>query len=257
MGAVDVRTHRPPSAAVPGVVVGRRAMKDLISTVGVGAVLASSVMLAAIADAQSPQPGQVAATISGIAPVPVGPLIDNRDVGIGGSAGLRYAPTTAAPLAIRVELSGLLPSSHDRGGPSVATQVTNGSSAIFAAGGPEFDIPAMSGHFYTTAAAGIAHIWGSSSASNSTDTPLFGAFYTLTTRQVTNFAWGAGGGFITPRSRSGFAGDISVHYDDLGRATYTTSYPSLATGQGTVMTKAYATTGRHRVTFVAPTLGVS
>ena len=157
-------------------------------------------MAPATTDAQAAGSGVVAVMISGAVPVPVGPLVDNRNVGVGGIAGLRYAPAASSPFAIRLEVSGLFPSSHDNGLPNVTPHVTNGSSAVFATTGPELDIPAASGRFYATAAAGVAHIWASSSASNSVNTPLFGPFSTLTTRQATNFAWGGGGGFITPVS---------------------------------------------------------
>ncbi len=222
-----------------------------------GAAIASNVMLAAITDAQPARSGVVTATFSGIVPVPVGPLVDNRDVGIGGVAGIRYAVAPSSPFAMRLELAGLLPSSHDNGLPNATPHIINGSSALFGTVGPEFDIPAMSGHFYTTAAAGVAHIWASSSASNPGTTPEFGPYSTLTKRQATNFAWAAGGGFVTVRSHSGFAGDISLRYYDLGRATYATLYPGGSFPLSSVVTKPYATIGRHQTTLVAPSIGLS
>lgn len=221
-----------------------------------GAAIASNVMLAAITDAQPARSGVVTGTFSGIVPVPVGPLVDNRDVGIGGVAGIRYAMAPSSPFAMRLELAGLLPSSHDNGLPNVTPHITNGNSAAFLTAGPEFDIPATNGHFYTTAVAGLAHVWAWSSAASG-PTPDFGPYYTMTKRQATNFAWGAGGGFVTVRSHSGFAGDISLRYYDLGRATYATLYPGGSFPLGSIVTKPNTTIGRHQTTLIAPSIGVS
>jgi hypothetical protein len=221
----------------------------------VGAVIVSSTVVAAIAHGQSGKPGTVTATISGIVPVPVGPLIDNRDAGVGLTAGLRYVPAALSHFASRLELSGLPASAHDNGAPNSSPTVSNGSSALFATMGPELDIPAGNGHFYTTAMAGIAHIWASSSAISGA-TPDFGPYYTFTERQATNIAWGGGAGFVTARSSSGLAGEIGLRYYDLGRATYVTSYPSV-TFFPDFVTKAYSTTGHHRTTFLAPSIGLS
>jgi hypothetical protein len=77
----------------------------------VGAAIALSIMVPAVTAAQGAGSGVVAVTISGTVPVPVGQLVDNRNVGVGGIGGLRYAPAASSPFAIRPEVAGLLPSS--------------------------------------------------------------------------------------------------------------------------------------------------
>ncbi len=231
-------------------------MSRYLRAVVAGGAIASSIMSAATTNAQPAPSGVVTATISGIVPVPLGPLKDNRDVGFGGTAGVRYAPAASSHFAIRLEVSGLLPSTHDNGRPNVTPHVMNGSSALFATVGPEFDIPAASGHFYTTASAGVAHIWASSSASNDGFTPAFGPYYTLTNRQTTNFAWGGGAGFVTPRSGFGLACDVGLRYYDVGRATYSTLYPGGSSLPG-IVAQPYSTIGHHRTTFLAPSVGLS
>jgi hypothetical protein len=189
-------------------------------------------------------------------PVPIGPLVDNRNVGVGGELALRYAPTVLPNAALRLELSGLLPSSHDNGGTDQnTTLVANGSSALIAMAGPEFDVSSWGGHFYTTATAGAARIWATSAAS-SMATPAYGPFATVTGREATNFAWSGGGGFVTSRSSAGLAGEFGLRYYDLGRATYVTSYPAFIFGAGTPVA-ARATVGHHRTTFLAPSIGLS
>jgi hypothetical protein len=202
------------------------------------------------------QAGTLTAAVAGIVPVPIGPLVDNRNVGVGGELALRYAPTVLPNAALRLELSGLLPSSHDNGGTNQnTTLVANGSSALIAMAGPEFDVSSWGGHFYTTATAGAARIWATSAAS-SMATPAYGPFATVTGREATNFAWSGGGGFVTTRSSGGLAGDFGLRYYDLGRATYVTLYPSHIFGAGTLIA-ARETIGNHRTTLLAPSIGLS
>jgi hypothetical protein len=202
------------------------------------------------------QAGTLTAAVAGVVPVPIGPLVDNRNAGVGGELVLRYAPAAVPNAAVRLELSGLLPSSHDNGGTDQnTTLVANGSSALIAMAGPEFDVASLGGHFYTTATAGAARIWATSAAS-SLATPAYGPFATVTGREATNFAWSGGGGFVTSRSSAGLAGDFGLRYYDLGRATYVTSYPAFIFGAGTPVA-ARATVGHHRTTLLAPSIGLS
>jgi hypothetical protein len=204
----------------------------------------------------SAQAGTLTAAVAGVVPVPIGPLVDNRNVGVGGELVLRYAPPAVPNAAVRLELSGLLPSSHDNGGTNQnTTLVANGNSALIAMAGPEFDAASWGGHFYTTATAGAARIWATSAAS-SMATPAYGPFATVTGREGTNFAWSGGGGFVTSRSSGGLAGDFGLRYYDLGRATYVTSYPSHIFGAGTLIA-ARETIGHHRTTLLAPSIGLS
>src|SRR5579863_1166139 len=202
------------------------------------------------------QAGTLTAAVAGVVPVPIGPLVDNRNVGVGGELALRYAPAALPNAAVRLELSGLLPSSHDNGGTDQnTTLVANGSSALIAMAGPEFDVASFCGHAYTTATAGAARIWATSAAS-SLPTPAYGPFATMTGRAATNFAWSGGGGFVTGRSSGGLAADFGLRYYDLGRATYVTSYPAFIFGAGTPVA-ARATVGHHRTTLLAPSIGLS
>jgi hypothetical protein len=202
------------------------------------------------------QAGTLQAAVAGIVPVPIGPLVDNRNVGVGGEFALRYAPAALPNAALRLELSGLLPSSHDNGGTNQnTTLVANGSSALIAMAGPEFDVASLGGHFYAAATAGAARIWATSAASSG-PTPAYGPFATVTGREATNFAWSGGGGFVTSRPTAGLAGDFGLRYYDLGRATYVTSYPAFIFGAGTPVA-ARATVGHHRTTLLAPSIGLS
>ena len=202
------------------------------------------------------QAGTLTAAVAGVVPVPIGPLVDNRNVGVGGELALRYAPVAWPNAALRLELSGLLPSSHDNGGTNQnTTLVANGSSALIAMAGPEFDVASFSGHFYTTATAGAARIWATSAASSG-PTPAYGPFATVTGVEATNFAWSGGGGFVTSRSSGGLAGDFGLRYYDLGRATYVTSYPAHIFFPDTPIA-ARATVGHHRTTLLAPSIGLS
>jgi hypothetical protein len=204
----------------------------------------------------SAQAGTLTAAVSGIVPVPIGPLVDNRNVGVGGQLALRYAAAAVPNAALRLELSGLLPSSHDNGGNNQnTTLVANGSSALMAMVGPEFDVASFGGHFYTTATAGAARIWATSAASSG-PTPAYGPFATVTGVEATNFAWSGGGGFVTSRSSGGLAGDFGVRYYDLGRATYVTSYPAHIFFPDTPIA-ARATVGHHRTTLLTPSIGLS
>ena len=130
----------------------------------------------------SAQAGTLTAAVAGVVPVPIGPLVDNRNVGVGGQLALRYAAAAVPNAALRLELSGLLPSSHDNGGTDQnTTLVANGSSALMAMAGPEFDVASFGGHFYTTATAGAARIWATSAASSG-PTPAYGPFAATTGR---------------------------------------------------------------------------
>jgi hypothetical protein len=203
------------------------------------------------------QAGTLTAAVSGIAAVPIGPLIGNRGVGGGAAFGLRYAPASLPNVAMRLELSGLWPSSRVISSPADESAiVANGSSTLSLMAGPEFDVPIAGGHVYTTATAGAAHLWATSSAS-SAPTPAFGPFNTTTDRQATNFAWSGGGGFMTRRSSTGVAGVLAIQYYDLGRATYVTSYPAQYITFNNTTTAASSTVAHHRVTFLAPTIGLS
>jgi hypothetical protein len=218
-----------------------------------GAVIVCSGVTAIGAGAQA---GTLQAAVAGVVPVPIGPLVDNRNAGVGGELALRYAPAALPNAALRLELSGLLPSSHDNGGTNQnTTLVANGSSALIAMAGPEFDVASFGGHFYTTATAGAARIWATSAASSG-PTPAYGPFATVTGVEATNFAWSGGGGFVTSRSSAGLAADFGLRYYDLGRATYVTSYPAFIFGAGTPVA-ARATVGHHRMTLLAPSIGLS
>jgi hypothetical protein len=218
-----------------------------------GAVIVCSGVTAIGAGAQA---GTLQAAVAGVVPVPIGPLVDNRNAGVGGELALRYAPAALPNAALRLELSGLLPSSHDNGGTNQnTTLVANGSSALIAMAGPEFDVASFGGHFYTTATAGAARIWATSAASSG-PTPAYGPFATVTGVEATNFAWSGGGGFVTSRSSAGLAADFGLRYYDLGRATYVTSYPAFIFGAGTPVA-ARATVGHHRTTLLAPSIGLS
>jgi hypothetical protein len=218
-----------------------------------GAVIVYAGVIPAVAGAQA---GTLQAAVAGIVPVPIGPIVDNRNVGVGGELALRYAPVALPNAALRLELSGLLPSSHDNGGTDQnTTLVANGSSALMAMAGPEFDVASLGGHFYATATAGAARIWATSAASSG-PTPAYGPFATVTGVEATNFAWSGGGGFVTSRSSAGLAGDFGLRYYDLGRATYVTSYPAFIFGEGTPVA-ARATVGHHRTTVLAPSIGLS
>jgi hypothetical protein len=221
------------------------------------AVAGPAIICAVFATNASAQAGTLTAAVSGIVPVPIGPLVDNRNVGVGGQLALRYAPVAVPNAAVRLEVSGLLPSSHDNGGTNQnTTVVANGSSALIAMAGPEFDVASLGGHFYTTATAGGARIWATSAAS-SAPTPAYGPFATVTGREATNFAWSGGGGFVTSRSNAGLAGDFGLRYYDLGRATYVTSYPAFSFGAEQTPVAARSTVGHHRTTLLAPSIGLS
>jgi len=229
-------------------------VKPYTSVVLAGAVIMYAGVTPTGANAQA---GTLQAAVAGIVPVPIGPLVDNRNVGVGGDLTLRYAPTALPNAALRLELSGLLPSSHDNGGTDQnTTLVANGSSALIAMAGPEFDVASWGGHFYTTATAGAARIWATSAAS-SLATPAYGPFATMTGREATNVAWSGGGGFVTSRSSAGIAGDFGLRYYDLGRATYVTSYPSYLFSTEQIPVAARSTVGHHRTTFLAPSIGMS
>jgi hypothetical protein len=224
-------------------------------------VVAGAVVFAgAISDRAEAQAGTLSGAVSGIVPVPVGPLVDNRDVGVGGSVALRYAPPMQSQFAVRLELAGLLPSSHDNGATDESTVVANGSTALSLMAGPEFDVAAPTGHFYTTMTAGADRVWSTSSASSG-PTPAYGPFYTMTGQAATNFAWSGGGGYVTGRTSGGLAAELGVRYYDFGRVAYVTTYPGGRTlvggANGVFPSSPYSTTSHHHMTFVAPSIGVS
>jgi hypothetical protein len=203
------------------------------------------------------QAGTLTAAVSGIVPIPVGSLVHNRGVGGGGALALRFGPATLPDVAVRLELSGLLPASTVNSPSDQSPVVANGSNAVIAMAGPEFDVPSWGGHFYTTGTAGAARIWSSSHAVAGA-TPGGGEpFSTMTTRVGTNFAWSGGGGYVTRRTRGGIAGDFGLRYSDLGDATYVTSYPGGTFGINSTVYPGASTVARHRVTFLAPSLGLS
>ncbi len=150
-----------------------------------GPVFLCSLVSSNSAGAQVAQAGTVTAAISGIVAVPTGALIGNRGVSGGGAIAFRYAPTALSDVAMRVELSGLWPSSRDNNPPDQSTVTANGSSTLSLLAGPELERAALGGHFYATVTAGAAHIWATSSAS-SLPTPAYGPFNTTTGRQATN-----------------------------------------------------------------------
>ncbi len=132
-----------------------------MSVLVAGAVMLSGGLVPSSGGAQA---GPLSAVVSGLVPIPVGPLVNNRSVGAGGTAALRYSPETVSWLGIRFELSGLPSSSHDPGGDAESEgKIETGTSTLFATAGPEFDIPAGRGHFYTTATGGVARLWEASS----------------------------------------------------------------------------------------------
>lgn len=187
----------------------------------------------------SAQAGTLTAAVSGIAAVPLGQLIDNRYTGPGVSGGVRYVPTSAAPGAIRLDLS-WLPASVRMLSPSDS----HGSSELFATAGPEFDLPAWHGHFYTVATAGVARIW-TSMISFQPDQPAGVPPYTGPrggTPGGTNFAWSGGVGYVTPRAILGMAGDIGLRYYDLGYAAYVNPFSGPT---------------HYRTTFLAPSIGLN
>lgn len=220
-----------------------------------GPVLLCSLFSSGSTGAQVAQAGTLTAAISGIVAVPTGALIGNRGISGGGAIAFRYAPTALSDVAMRVELSGLWPSSRDNNPPDESTVTANGNSTLSLLAGPEFERAALGGHFYATVTAGAAHIWATSSAS-SAPTPAYGPFNTTTGRQATNFAWSSGGAFMTRRSSAGVAGIFGVQYYDLGQATYVTTIPRLTFFPDTPI-PAHSTSAHHRVTFVAPSIGLS
>ena len=225
--------------------------KRLVCAAG---VLLSSIGCATIARAQAAQTSAATVLLSGVVPIPVGPLVNNRGSTPGANLGFRLVPSPGAPLAIRLDVYGLPSSAYDNSRPNYTLSVANGGSAVFGMVGPEVDIPARLGHYFVTATAGAARIWSSSAATNGTN-PGFGPWSTTTDRSATNFAWGIGGGFVTPRfHRGGLAGEVGLRYFDLGRSTYVTTFPALTNGP--LHTTGYTTTGRHETTMIAPSIGV-
>jgi hypothetical protein len=221
-----------------------------------GAVILCSAFSPVGAGAQA---GTLTAAVAGILPVPAGSLVGNRDVGIGGVVALRYAPAALQNVAVRLELSGLLPSSRVNSPANESPVVANGSSELFATAGPEFDMASWGGHFYTMATVGAARIWSSSNAS-SPATPAGGLPFDITnTREEINFAWSGGAGFVTRRSSAGVAADFGLRYYDLGPATYVTTFPGgVGLKSGTEgFFPGTTTVARHRVTFLAPSIGLS
>ncbi len=212
-------------------------MKPHMCAAAAGAVILCGAFAPRDAGAQA---GTLTAAVSGIVAVPVGQLLDNRDVGPGASVGVRYVPTSLADVAIRLDLSGLPASSH-----TISPFVSNGSSELFATAGPEFDLPAWNGHIYTTATAGAARIWTSSTAPVPLPPggiPSSRIPPSSTTGGGTNFAWSGGAGFVTGRSSAGIAGDFGLRYYDLGSAAYVNTYAAVE---------------HHRTTFLAPSIGLN
>jgi opacity protein-like surface antigen len=223
-----------------------------MSVLVAGAVILSSGLVPSSGGAQA---GPLSAAVSGLVPIPVGPLINNRSVGVGATVALRYSPETVSWLGIRFELSGLPSSSHDPGGdPNVIGKVENGSSTLFATAGPEFDIPVGSGHFYTTATGGVARLWESSV--RRFDGGPEGPLSAVASGRATNFVWSGGGGFVMPLS-SPLSADIGVRYYDLGGVTYTTPFvnTSLPTPHPPLLPP--PTVRRHQATMFAPSIGLT
>lgn len=220
-------------------------------------VILSSAIACATAHAQT---GAFSMGLSGMVPVPVGPLVDNRNAGAGGIASLLFTPVAPSRLGIRLEVAGLPTETHANNAPGASLTVTNGSTVLLAGIGPEYTIPTGAGHFYTTVTGGVARIWAISAAS-SLATPGGGeAFSTIAGTRATNFAWGAGGGFVIPMA-SRIGANFGLRYYDLGRATYTTRYPLQPSvgginGNGGTTPASTSTTGHHRTTFVAPSIGL-
>ncbi len=188
-------------------------------------------------------------------PFPVGPLINNRSVSVGATVALRYTPATASWLGIRFELSGLPSSSHDPGGnPDFDGRVENETSTLFATAGPEFDIPAGRGHFYTTATGGVARLWESSARRY--DGGPEGPASVLVSGRATNFAWSGGGGFVMLLS-SPLSADFGVRYYDLGGVTYTTPFlnTSLPTPHPPPLPP--PSIRRHQTTMITPSIGLT
>jgi hypothetical protein len=224
------------------------------SVLVVGAVILSSGLVPSTGGAQ---PAPLSAAVAGLVPIPVGPLINNRSVGVGATAALRYTPTTVPWLGIRFELSGLPSSSHDPGGdPNFTGVVKNGTSTLFATAGPEFDIPAGSGHFYTTATGGVARLWEASV--RRFDGGPEGPVSALASGRATNFAWTGGGGFVMPLwSGSAVSADFGVRYYDLGGVTYTTPYPNTSLPSPNPPAIPPPTIRRHQATMIAPSIGLT
>jgi hypothetical protein len=225
------------------------------SVLVIGAAILSSGLVPSTGGAQA---GPVSAAVSGLVPIPVGSLINNRSVGVGAAAALRYAPAAVSWLGIRVELSGLPSSSHDPGGdPNFTGVVENGTSALFATAGPEFDIPAGPGHFYTIATGGAARLWESSV--RRFDGGPEGPVSALASGRATNFAWSGGGGFVMPLSSgsSPVSADFGVRYYDLGGVTYTTPYPNTSLPSPNPPPLPPPTVRRHQATMIAPSIGLT
>jgi hypothetical protein len=227
-----------------------------MSVLVVGAVILSSGLVPSAGGAQA---GPLSAAVSGLVPIPVGPLINNRSVGVGATAALRYAPATVSWLGIRFELSGLPSSSHDPGGdPGPNGRIENETSALFATAGPEFDIPAGRGHFYTTATGGVARLW-ESSARRFEVTPGGINGSALASGRATNFAWSGGGGFVMPLSsgRSPVSADFGVRYYDLGGVTYTTPFVNTSLPTPNPPPLPPPMVRRHQATMIAPSIGLT
>jgi hypothetical protein len=228
-----------------------------MSVLVVGAVILSSGLVPSAGGAQA---APLSAAVSGLVPIPVGPLINNRSVGVGATAALRYAPATVSWLCIRFELSGLPSSSHDPGGDAqLDEKIENGTSALFATAGPEFDIPAGRGHFYTTATGGAARLWESSSRRILGATPGGINGSAAASGRATNFAWSGGGGFVMPLSsgRSPVSADFGVRYYDLGDVTYTTPYAATSLPSPNPPTIPPPTIRHHQATMIAPSIGLT
>jgi hypothetical protein len=200
----------------------------------------------------SAQAGTLTAAVSGFVDVPAGPVTNNQSVDGGGAIALRYAPNAWPQAALRFELSGLVPSRHDKSGPdSPAAEDANGSGALSAMLGPEFDIAAPRGHFYSTVTAGADHIW----ATPPRLPAALGVMEPSTTmegRAATNFVWSGGGGYVTGRWRGGLAAELGIRYYDFGRVTYISTFPAPELIRGPNFSVA-----NHHLAFLAPSIGVS
>ena len=225
------------------------------SVLVVGAVILSSGLVPSSGGAQA---GPLSADVSGLVPIPVGPLINNRSVSVGATVALRYTPATVSWLGIRFEVSGLPSSSHDPGGnPDFDGRVENETSALFATAGPEFDIPAGRGHFYTTATGGVARLW-ESSARRYGGGPE-GPASVLVSGRATNFAWSGGGGFVMPLSSGGspVSADFGVRYYDLGDVTYTTPFLNTSLPTPNPPPLPPPSIRRHQTTMITPSIGLT
>jgi hypothetical protein len=188
------------------------------------------------------QAGPLSPGLSLLAPIAVGPVNANRDIGIGATASLLYGLPGTPALGLRFEATGLAPATREDD-----QRFITGSSALFADFGPQVSVQFGRTHAYAMTAAGISRVWAWSQSPGG-NTPGGPEISMETRTGGVNFAWSAGVGIIAPLSSGGsgsrIALDLSIRFYDLGGARYSTDPGDLI-----------VTTNR-RTTLVAPMIGL-